>query len=95
MVEAKILEEELNLARVVNSIIKYPTEAVKLSLDYPLLLLNAVEKLCWAKGINPKLSLRDASITDNPLCSSLEVCLHQLIFGARTALLRGYVPVRS
>jgi hypothetical protein len=41
--EAKVLEDELNIARVVNSIIKYPTEAKDLPLDYPIMLVNAVD----------------------------------------------------
>jgi predicted nucleic acid-binding Zn-ribbon protein len=92
--EAKILEEELNMARVLNSIIKYPTEANNLPLDYPLRLLDAVERICWAKGINPMITLGGASITENPFISDFKVYLQQLLMAAKTALLRGYVPVR-
>jgi len=53
--DAGKLEEELRLARVVNTAIKYPSEAKDLPLDYTLLLHEAVAKLCKAKGVNPKV----------------------------------------
>jgi predicted nucleic acid-binding Zn-ribbon protein len=93
--EAKVLEEELNIARVVNSIIKYPTEAKDLPLDYPIMLLSAVERICWVKQVNPKISLGQASITEDPFHLNFEVYLHQLIIAAKTAILRGYVPIGS
>ena len=61
------------MTRVISAIIKHPAEAKEFSLDYVLLLLGAVEQLCWAKGHNPKISLKAAGITDNPLCSEQEV----------------------
>jgi len=49
------LEEDLNVARVVNSLTRYPSEAKDLSIDYAILLQEAVEKLCLAKCLNPKI----------------------------------------
>jgi hypothetical protein len=91
--EAKFLEEEVKLARVISAIIKHPAEAQEFSLDYVLLLLEAVEKLCWAKGFNPKIKLKTAGITDDPLCSEKDVHVRELIYAAKTALFRGYVHV--
>jgi hypothetical protein len=53
--------------------------------EQSLALLNAVERFCWAKGINPKISLKEALINDSPPCSSIEIHLHQFIYGAKTA----------
>lgn len=52
-------EEELNLARVVLAMKKYPSEIKDLPLDYALQLLEAVERLCWAKGLDPKVKAPD------------------------------------
>jgi len=95
LADAKILEEELNLARVINAMIKYPAEAKNLTIDYPLLLVDAVEKYCFAKGINPQISLREASIAEEPVASTHQVQLRQLIYGVKTALYRGYVRISS
>jgi hypothetical protein len=57
--EAGKLEEELRLARIVSAIVKYPSEAKDTSLDYALLLQDAVAKLCSAKGVNPKVEAGD------------------------------------
>ena len=81
------------MTRVISAIIKHPAEAKEFSLDYVLLLLGAVEQLCWAKGHNPKISLKAAGITDNPLCPEQEVHVRELIYAAKSALFRGYVPV--
>ncbi|HEY4699210.1 MAG TPA: hypothetical protein VIH27_02405, partial [Nitrososphaerales archaeon] len=58
--EAGKLEEELNLARVISSMLKYPEKAKKLPLRYVILLQEAVEKICSAYEINPKLSIYGA-----------------------------------
>lgn len=54
------LEEELRLARLINAIIKYPSEVKGISLDYALLLHEALAKLCMAKGVNPKVRPTEA-----------------------------------
>src|SRR5215831_9600026 len=65
LADAKVLEEELDLARKLHAIMKFPTEASSLPLDYAILLLDSVGKFCWAKGIDPKISLNDAGLSDN------------------------------
>jgi predicted nucleic acid-binding Zn-ribbon protein len=57
--EAGRLEEELKLARIVNTLMKYPSEAKELPFDYALLLHDAVYKFCLAKGVNPKVMVGD------------------------------------
>jgi predicted nucleic acid-binding Zn-ribbon protein len=93
LAEAKIFEEEVNIARVVNSILKYPDEAKNLSIGYAQLFLDAAEKFCWAKGIDPKISLGEASITTSPMYSDFQIYFHQLIRAAKTSLLRGHIQV--
>jgi hypothetical protein len=87
---AVILEEELRLARIIMAIFKYPAEEAKnLSIDYVILMLDAAAKLCRAKGINPKIKAGEASIvSENSLCSSIEVETLRLIEGARRAIER-------
>jgi predicted RNA polymerase sigma factor len=48
------LEEELRLARVVESLMKYPSECEKLPLDYDVLMLGAVMNHCRVKGGEPE-----------------------------------------
>ena len=53
--QATAFSEELNLARLISAVIKYPTEAAKdLPIDHAILLINAVSNFCKAKKINPK-----------------------------------------
>jgi predicted nucleic acid-binding Zn-ribbon protein len=93
LADAKILEEELNLARVLHAMIKFPTQANTLPLDYAMLLLDSVGKFCWARGIDPKISLKEAGLSENSFCQNESVYLHELVYAARTTLLRGTVPV--
>jgi predicted nucleic acid-binding Zn-ribbon protein len=54
--QATAFEEELNLARLIGAVIKYPTEAAKdLPIDHAILLINAVSNFCKAKMINSKV----------------------------------------
>ena len=54
--QATAFNEELNLARLISAVIKYPTEAAKdLPIDHAILLINAVSNFCKAKKINPKI----------------------------------------
>jgi hypothetical protein len=54
--QAKLLEEELNQARMIFSILKFPSEAKNLPSDFAPLLLEAA-KLCYTKGMNPTISI--------------------------------------
>jgi hypothetical protein len=87
---AVILEEELRLARIIMAIFKYPVEQAKnLSIDYVILMLDAAVKICRVKGINPKIKAGEASIvSENSLCSSIEIETLRLIEGARRAVER-------
>jgi len=57
--DAGKLEEELKLARAIQALIKYPTEAQELPLDYDILMLRAIIQHCTAKNINPKVKAGD------------------------------------
>jgi len=57
--EAGKLEEELKIARIINTIMKYPSEAKELPFDYALLLHDGVFKFCLVKGVNPKVKAGD------------------------------------
>jgi hypothetical protein len=71
---ATILEEELQLARIILAILKYPTEVKNLSIDYVILMLDGAVKLCRVKGINPKIKAGEALIVaENTLLSGMEV----------------------
>ncbi len=50
------LEEELRLARVLQALIKYPSEGEKYPLDYDILMLRGVMNHCRVKGVNPKVA---------------------------------------
>jgi hypothetical protein len=58
-----------------------------------MLLLDSVGKFCWARGIDPKISLKEAGLSENSFCQNESVYLHELVYAARTTLLRGTVPV--
>jgi DNA repair exonuclease SbcCD ATPase subunit len=49
------LEEELRLARVIQALIKYPSELKELPLDYDIQMLRAVMNHCRIKGVNPRV----------------------------------------
>jgi predicted nucleic acid-binding Zn-ribbon protein len=91
--QAIALQDELNLARIINSLVKYPAEAKGLDLNYALLLLDAVYKYCWVNGFDPKIALKEALVTVNSIYSDSEVYAHELIDGARRALLKGSIRV--
>ena len=57
MVEVGKLEEELRLARVIQSLIKYPSECEKIPLDYDVLMVRAIMNHCKVKGVNPKVKI--------------------------------------
>jgi predicted nucleic acid-binding Zn-ribbon protein len=56
------LEEELELARVIQALIKYPSELKDIPLDYDMLMLNAIINHCKVKEINPKVKIGDKII---------------------------------
>ena len=57
--EAGKLEEELKLTRIITAIVKYPSEAKELPVDFAMLLQDAVYKFCLVKGLNPKVKAGD------------------------------------
>jgi hypothetical protein len=85
--QAKILEEELNWARMIFSILKFPSEAKNLPSDFASVLLEAVAKFCNAKGMNPTISVKESSISPgNMLMEYNEIPALNLINGAKKAL---------
>jgi predicted nucleic acid-binding Zn-ribbon protein len=86
--QALALQDELNLARIINSLVKYPAEAQGLNLNYALLLLDAVYKYCWVNGIDPKLTLREILSTVNTIYSDTEVHVHELVDAVKRGLLK-------
>lgn len=92
--QAKILEEELKWARMIFSILKFPSEAKNLPSDFALILLDAVAKFCNAKGMNPTISLREWSISaNNYMIENSEISAINLINGAKKALDKVIVAV--
>ena len=71
--EAGKLEEELLLAKVVQSLIKYPSESEKLPLDYDILLLSAVMNHCIVKGVNPKVKAGDTITSKYNITKEVEL----------------------
>jgi len=53
--EAGKLEEELMLTRVIQTLIRYPSEAKNISLDYDIMMIRAIIKHCMVKGVNPRI----------------------------------------
>lgn len=85
--QAQILEEELNWARMIFSILKFPSEAKNLPSDFALVLLDAVTRFCNAKGINPTISVKESLIsTERMLGEYSEIPTINLINGAKKAL---------
>jgi ribosome-binding protein aMBF1 (putative translation factor) len=85
--QAKILEEELNWARMIFSILKFPSEAKNLPSDFALVLLDAVTRFCNAKSINPTISVRESLIsTERMLGEYSQIPALNLINGAKKAL---------
>jgi len=85
--QAKLLEEELKRARMIFSILKFPSEAKNLPSDFALVILEAAAKFCSAKGMNPTISIRESSISSNNfLAENSEIPALNLIEGAKKAL---------
>jgi hypothetical protein len=85
--EAKTLEEELNWARIIFSIIKFPAEAKKISSEFALILLDTVTRFCNAKGMNPTISIKESLISNGKiLMDSTGIPALVLIDAAKRAL---------
>jgi hypothetical protein len=85
--QAKLLEEELNWARMIFSILKFPSEAKNLPSDFALVLLDAVARFCNAKDMNPTISVRESSISSERMLGEYsEIPALNLINGAKKAL---------
>jgi hypothetical protein len=85
--QAKTLEEELNWARIIFSIMKFPSEIKNISSDFALILLDTVTRFCDAKGMNPTISVKQSLIsTQTFLSESSEISALNLIEGAKRAL---------
>ncbi len=63
--QAGRFEEELRLARVLQTLIKYPSEAEKIPLDYDLLMLRGIRNHCLIKGVNPEVNPGDTICRNN------------------------------
>lgn len=86
--EAGKLEEELNFARNIQALIKYPTQAKDLPLDYDILMLRAVTQHCTVKNVNPKVKAGDKiSKKYYGIYSSTEVELLDLLEWATKGLI--------
>ena len=85
--QAKTLEEELNWARIIFSIMKFPSEAKNISSDFALILLDTVTRFCNAKEMNPTISIKESLIsTQTFLSENSEISALNLIDGAKRAL---------
>jgi DNA repair exonuclease SbcCD ATPase subunit len=85
--QAKTLEEELNWARIIFSILKFPSEIKNISSDFALILLDTVTRFCNAKGMNPTISIEESLIsTGKFLSDSTEIPALNLIDAAKRAL---------
>ena len=82
--EAGRLEQELNVARVVSSLLKYPSEAKDVPFDYAILLQEAVAKICLAKDVNPKIKIESSDKAQQP--NHLEADIQYLINRVKQAL---------
>ena len=85
MTEIGRFEEELRLARVVQSLIKYPSECEKIPLDYDILMLRAIINHCRVKGVNPKVRAGEI-IARKYLISPKEIELLDLLEWAMSGL---------
>jgi len=85
MTEIGRFEEELRLARVVQSLIKYPSECGKIPLDYDILMLRAIINHCRVKGVNPKVRAGEI-IARKYLISPKEIELLDLLEWAMSGL---------
>jgi uncharacterized protein YdcH (DUF465 family) len=80
------LKDELEFAKVINLIIKYPLEARELPLDYAIILLDAVKKMLVAKRIEVKIKTREAGMDKSVPFVGMEFEVKDLVEGARRAL---------
>jgi hypothetical protein len=80
------LKDELEFAKVINLIIKYPLEVRELPLDYAIILLDAVKKMLVAKRIEAKIKTRDAGMDKSVPFVGMEFEVKDLVEGARRAL---------
>jgi hypothetical protein len=87
LAKAELLGEELNLARTVSGLLRYPTEAKKVPFRYAFNLLDGVLNLCLARNLNPKITLRDAIKPGGTLITSdTEVDIFGLVEATKKAL---------
>jgi len=85
--QAKTLEEELNWARIIFSIMKFPSEVKNISSDFALTLLDTVIRFCNARGMNPTISIKESLIsTGRYFSDSTEIPALNLIDAAKRAL---------
>ena len=63
--DAGRLEEELRLARVLQALIKYPSEAKEIPLDYDVLMLRGIRNHCFIKDVNPEVIPGDTISRNN------------------------------
>jgi len=85
--QAKTLEEELNWARIIFSIQKFPSEVKNISSDFALILLDTVARFCHAKGMNPTISIKESLLSNVKfLTESTEIPALNLIDAAKRAL---------
>jgi hypothetical protein len=80
------LKDELEFAKVINLIIKYPLEARELPLDYAIILLDAVKKMLVTKRIEVKIKSREAGMDKSVPFEGMEFEVKDLVEGARRAL---------
>jgi outer membrane murein-binding lipoprotein Lpp len=80
------LKDELEFAKVINLIIKYPLEARELPLDYAIILLDAVKKMLVAKRIEVKIKAQEAGMDKSVPFVGMEFEVKDLVEGARRAL---------
>ena len=80
------LKDELEFAKVINLIIKYPLDARELPLDYAIILLDAVKKMLVAKRIEVKIKAREAGMDKTVPFEGMEFEVKDLVEGARHAL---------
>lgn len=83
--EAGRLEEELRLARIIQALIKYLSEAKNLPIDYALSLLDGVIKYCRVNNINPKVEAGE-TIAKKHIIFTTELELLGLLEWARRGL---------
>ncbi len=77
--EAGKLEEDLKLGRIMLLLIKYPSEARQVPLEYDALILSGIVNHCRAMGINPTLKLQDVVESKLWAIGSYSVTLVELL----------------